>query len=188
MKKVTKMLIPFLFIAFAGNAQAQAKINGIGGGIAMVMPTGDFSKLADSGMGIIFTTTHDQDWVENVELTGSVGYVKFGEKSLGEDLQNLGVGFQFSLIPVMGGARYYLNGKEAPSKVWIGGNMGFHFVSLKFGDTTTFGYYSESENEVAMALAGGAVLGGIGVEARISFLGDFNYFLASASYSFPWGE
>lgn len=186
MKRIMPLLFALAFLAMTMPAFAQIKGIGVSGGLSL--PTGGFGNVAGTGFGGSVRMFYEYEDLENILLTGTVGYYRFANK----DFQFLGqttVGYKWTLIPLMSGARYYLGEPDARQRVFVGGEIGFHIysVSVNSGGTSfNLGTYGNS-TEFAIQPTVGFQLGGIEVSALYS-IADLNYFGANVMYVFPVGQ
>ena len=111
MKRLTQALLALAALLFS--AQVHAQIHAIGAGGGMVMPSGSFSDYAGRGFGG-GVRLHDQyEDLENLELTGSAGYYRFGSKEWNYLGLNTGVDIRYTVIPLTSGGRYYFGDAKA---------------------------------------------------------------------------
>ena len=173
---------------FASTAFSQIEAIGVGGG--MVMPSGDFSNFAGSGYGGSVRLHYNYEGLENLMLTGSVGYFRFGSKEWSFFGINSGVSLQYTVIPLTSGGRYYFGAAEAKTRFYLGGEIGIHFFSVSFNDGETSGVLGNSlssSTEFALIPVAGVALGPLDVFAQYS-LSDFNYFGLQAMFVFDVGK
>lgn len=118
MKKTAIKWIMILALALLQNAFAGNEINGIGIGAVVALPSGDLSNFAGTGFGGIGTLRYEFN--KDISLTGSIGYVKFGGKEF-SFFATEGYKYNYAVIPIMTGGRYYLMPENAGSaSTWEG--------------------------------------------------------------------
>lgn len=148
MKKFFSVIFIVLFTFTFVNAQSKMAV-GVGGNLAL--PMGTFGDVANMGFG--GGAKFEYVLQSNLHLTGSVQYLMFGAK---DDV----VGVEWSIIPVLAGAKYYFN-----KNVYTMGEVGMNFWNTKA--TIIF-----------------PIIGKTTVEASDS---DFG-FAAGAGYELPMGK
>lgn len=178
MKKLFFVL--FALIVLAGISNAQNKIT-LSAGANLALPMGSFGDAA----GIGFGATIGGDYIINEKLVGTatVGYIMWGGQEI-----DLGLGkitTDFSAIPVLVGAKYYLN------KGFYGhGQLGFHLFSTTAKSTFTFfGNTTESEatgssSEFTIGVGAGYEMGSLDLSAGYYIISNTNYVGARVAYRF----
>ncbi|AFH47945.1 Hypothetical protein IALB_0233 [Ignavibacterium album JCM 16511] len=145
MKKL--LLISFVTVFAVTFTNAQSKMGAsVQGGV--FLPTGDFGDAAGTGFGA--TGTFIYELSPMLQLTGSIGYARWGSK------ENLPSGWEwsFSAIPVQVGLRYsFGKGNFLP---YVAAETGLSFLSSKvtveyFGQT-----FTSDNSESKFGLAPGA--------------------------------
>lgn len=120
MKKLLFVILVTVFAVTFANAQSKMGVSVQGG---VFLPTGDFGDAAGTGFG--GTGTFLYQLSPMLQLTGSIGYAKFGSK---EDLPS-GWEWSFSSIPVQVGLRYsFGKGNFLP---YVAAETGMNFLSSK---------------------------------------------------------
>ena len=179
------MMLLTVVIVSSGHAQIQAI--GAGGGIAT--PAGNFSNFAGSGFGGVVRTHYMKEGLEPLIFTGAVGYLQFGAKEWTFLGQSTGLDYNWSLVPVMSGARYYLGQPNAGVRLYAGGEIGLHFYSVTLSTDagqSTSGALGSSTKFALQPMAGAAI-GPLDIYAMYS-LTDLNYFGLNAMFVFPVGK
>lgn len=162
-----KILFVFAIVAasFAANAQETKSGFTPGAGIRVGLPIGDFGDA----FGVAFGVEAQGEYMfsPNVSGVGSVGYTRFGGKTVG--------GFEIpstSVIPVLVGVRVYPS-----TSFFIGAKAGISF-STESGGGSDFTYephvgYNGNKFQVALgynAISGdGSTAGHIGLTGIIKF-------------------
>jgi len=138
MKFVKLLLLSALL--FVGTINAQKGVMKIEPSLVIAFPTGDG---LNTGFGINGTFFYGIN--ENIDLTGTLGYLSWGTEFDGGS---------FSSIPVLFGGRYSfdIEGNITP---YGAVELGFHFTSISF-DIPGFGSFSESSTEFGFGIGGGA--------------------------------
>lgn len=141
MKFLTLLLISFLL--FFGTISAQKGVMKVEPSIVIAFPTGEG---INTGFGINGTFFYGIN--ENVDLTGTLGYLSFGTE--------YGDG-SFSSIPLLFGGRYKfdIEGNITP---YGAVELGFHFTSISFDIDYGYGSqsYSATSTEFGFGIGGGA--------------------------------
>jgi len=135
MKKVIAIsLLLFLFVSISN---AQVGKMSVQPDVVIALPIGDFSDFANVGFGA--TGTFLYRVIDQLDLTGTVGFLTFGTKTpslpagtpSGSSIDASG---SFRTIPVMFGARYYfVKGAVMP---YGAAELGLHFTSSSDIDIT----------------------------------------------------
>ncbi|MEZ4763915.1 MAG: hypothetical protein R3C26_12260 [Calditrichia bacterium] len=154
-----------------------------------MIPFGDFSDGAGVGFG--GTVTGIYSYTPQIAFTGTAGYLMFGSKSAGTTGNSVDV--STSAIPIMAGARYFLQpGGEGPTNFCRRRNR-FHicFVSA---ETSTNPFTGETEKQMLArqqygicGTDGRCSNGNLDLAALIVF-SDANYFGARVGYTIPIGK
>lgn len=146
MKKLF-VLIAFLFAFNFANAQQMA----LGVGANVFMPMGTFGDVVGTGFG--GNAKFEYKLQPGLHLTGAVGYLTFSEKEEG-------FGWQYSVIPVLAGAKYYFS-KTMPFYGMAEVGMNFASITVKIpsyvigGVTYGGGEVSESGSEFGFNFGAG---------------------------------
>lgn len=185
MKRCFLVLVASLaFVSLSSPSFSQVQALGIGG--SFILPTGDLSNSAGAGFGGTVRLFYHFEDLKNIVVTGTVGYMRFGSK----DASFFGLSnfeYRWTLIPIMTGGRYYLTKEEdAPSKLYVGGELGYHIYSLSVTTPTGSGSITgglSSSNEFALQPMFGIELGSIDVYAQYT-IASFNYFGVNVNYKF----
>lgn len=142
MKKVLSVLTLLVLLTMVtGVASAQNKM-GISVQAGVFLPTGDFGDGAGTGFGGTGTFLYDVSPM--FQVTGSVGYAKWGPK---EDLPS-GYDYSLSTVPVLVGGRYSF-GKDN-FMPYVLAELGLHFLSSTVEDPF-FGKRSDSSTKFGFA-------------------------------------
>lgn len=186
MKKLMLTLVMSV-VAFSSTAFSQIQAISVGGGIAK--PAGDFSDVAGSGFGAGVRGFYKFQDLENILLTGMIGYYRFGEKEATFFGQSIGFGYKWSLIPIMSGGRYYFGASEAKTHLFVGAEAGFHIYSVSLSDdANTFGSNALSgSTDFALLPMVGAQVGPLDIYAEYS-ISDLNYFGVKGAFKFAVGN
>ncbi len=186
MKRFT-LVASLAIVLFTSNAFSQIQAIGVGGGV--VLPTGSFGDFAGTGFGGNVQGYYKYEGLDNVVLTGYIGYYRFGEKEFSFFGTGTGIGYKWTLIPIMSGGRYYLGEPEAKTRLFLGAEVGVHIYSLSVSDEDT-GLGSGAlagSTEFAIIPVVGAQLGPLDLYAQYS-LSDLNYIGLKGMFRFAVGN
>ena len=122
-----RILILALAVGCLAFWDASAQVNGYGARGVLALPTGDFSNSAGTGFGGIGMVLYGFN--ENLNFSGSVGYIAFGGKE-NTFFNTEGYKYSYALIPITTGARYYFGGTESKTRFYAGGELGYFIYSL----------------------------------------------------------
>lgn len=151
MRKFFLVFTLVLFVSVSTNAQA-GKMS-ITPNVTLAIPLGDFGDGANMGFGA--TVAFMYRVIPQLDLTGSLGYLRWGYKEFDGS---------FSSIPLLFGARYYFtNGTVMP---YAGAELGLHFASASiklptytlFGETYGGGTESSSDTDFGVGFGGGTLI------------------------------
>jgi hypothetical protein len=165
MKKLVVMLA--LIAASASFASAQGRFSL---GAELALPMGDFGDF--SGIGFGGTVRYEAPINDNLNWTGTAGYIGFGEKD--------DSGLKISIIPIQGGLKYYFT--ESFNGFYGGADLGVNIVKAKFdfaGES-----YSDSETKFGFAPQIGYHLSALDISARYQIIADFDYVGFRIAYVF----
>ena len=140
MKKLFSVLFVVLFAFTFANAQSKMAVS-VGGNLAF--PMGSFGDVANMGFG--GGAKFEYALQSNLHLTASVQYLMFAKK---DDI----VGVEWSIIPVLAGAKYYFG-----NNFYTMAEVGMNFWNTKA--TITFpiiGKITVEESGSDFGFAGGA--------------------------------
>jgi nucleoside-specific outer membrane channel protein Tsx len=185
MKKVVFFLLALFFVV--GNINAQKDQMHVGGQVGLSIPMGDLSDGAN--MGFAFQGNFLYGITQDIDLTGSLGYISWGT-----DVDNV----SFSSVPLTFGGRY--NFQRSQFTPYALAELGIHFTSSEvdipsvsvpgFGDVGG-GSVSSSGTDIGLGLGGGFVYKldavNIDVNAKINIVSGFNNFMIMAGVLFPIG-
>lgn len=121
MKSYVTIIVILALLVFAAPAMSQG-FKGIGGGLEIAMPMGDFGDAANMGFG--FTAAAQYGWKPNIDLIAQAGYLTWGGKDVPD-----GYEFSWSAIPIQVGAKYYFG--QTVNRFYAGGLVGFHMFKAK---------------------------------------------------------
>jgi hypothetical protein len=165
MKKLVVMVA--LIAASVSFASAQGRFSV---GAELALPMGDFGDV--SGLGIGGTVRYESAINDNLNWTGTAGYISFAEK----DDYNL----KISMIPIQAGLKYYFT--ESFNGFYGGAQLGVSIVKAKsdfFGESV-----SASDTEFGFAPEIGYHLSVIDISARYQIVSDFDYVGFRIAYVF----
>lgn len=187
MKRFTLVACAVLALGFSSTAFSQLQAISVGGGIAK--PSGSFNDFAGTGFGGGVRGYYNYEGLENIVLTGTVGYYRFGEKEYSVLGFNTGLGYKWSLIPIMSGGRYYLGAPDAGARFFVGGELGIHIYSVSVvGEDNVFGSSTlAGSTDFALIPMVGAELGPLDVHAEYS-ISDLKYLGIKGAFKFPVGK
>ena len=191
MRSVKGLIVAVLMLFGVSSLYAQGGFQSVVVSGNLAIPFGDFSDGAGIGFG--GTVTGIYSYTPQIAFTGTAGYLMFGSKSAGTTGNSVDV--STSAIPIMAGARYFLQpGGEGP-QIFVGGEIGFHLYSVSsdieytdpFTGNTVTDKGSASSTEFAFAPMAGVQMGNLDLAALIVF-SDANYFGARVGYTIPIGK
>ena len=179
MKKILFVLL--VLSLFIGNINAQEGKMKAGAQVGISLPMGDLGDGANLGFGFQGNFLYGLN--QNIDLTGSIGYISWGTDS--EHLS-------FSSVPVTFGGRYYFQkGQITPYGL---AELGIHFTSATFDFPTISGFSFGGSNTVSSSDfglgLGGGILYDIGsvqldINAKINIVSGFNNIMIMAGAIFP---
>jgi opacity protein-like surface antigen len=172
-----KKVLMFLVLSFCLVTITQAKENqmAVGGNIILAIPMGAFGDAAGVGFGA--TGTFMYRVAKQIDLTGTIGFLRFGYSD---------VDGSFKTIPILFGGRYYFTpGKVQP---YGAAEIGFHFSSYSievpsqtfFGQTIGGGTQSASSTNFGLGFGGGVL---VEVSKKLQFDGGLQYNLITTEGS-----
>lgn len=175
MKKA--ILVLFVLVFFAASANAQSGKMYVGGQVGISLPMGDFSDAYNMGFGFLGNFYYGIN--QNIELTGSLGYLHWGLDAEGAD-------GGFSDVPLLAGARYYF--QRSAFTPYALAELGLHFRSFSF-EVPFFGTIDESDTEFGLGFGAGFLydLGAmqLDVNAKINIISDQNHITLLGGLRFP---
>ncbi|HRP02731.1 MAG TPA: outer membrane beta-barrel protein [Candidatus Kapabacteria bacterium] len=122
-----------LIVCFSSTSAQQNQMR-IGGEVSLALPTGDMGDASSTGFGLTGVFSYSLN--PQLLLTGSIGYITFGEKI---------AGFSFSTVPVNAGIQYRFN-QDPKFQPYIGAETLLFFNSAKV-NTGFFGSVSTSSTD-----------------------------------------
>ena len=171
MKKVFIVLI--LSLCLVGITQAKGNQMAVGGNVILAVPMGTFGDAVGIGFGA--TGTFMFRVAKQIDLTGTIGYVRFGYDNADGSLKS---------IPLLFGGRYYFTpGKVQP---YAAAELGFHFTSSSFeipaqtffGQTFGGGTVDASSTDFGFGFGGGVL---VEVGKNLQFDGGLQYNLVTTT-------
>jgi len=175
MKKVLVLLVAVLCLTMVSNAQQKG--NMITAGAVIALPMGDFGDGFDMGFGA--TATFEMPFGKQLVGFGEVGYITWSGKV---------DGYSTSAIPIMAGAKYFIDAKGG---LYALGTAGFHMFTTKY---EIFGVSGDaSETEFALGVGGGYEVNVsktmlLDFSAKYMVVSDLNYLAIKAALKFPLGS
>jgi len=173
MKKVIAIsLLLFLFVSISN---AQVGKMSIQPNVVIALPLGSFGDGHSIGIG--GSAMFMYRVINQLDLTGSIGYIRWGNKN---------VDGSFSSVPLLFGARYYFQkGRVMP---YANAELGLHFSSSSIdlptysfgGQTFGGGNQSASSTDFGIDFGGGAL---IKVTPNFTLDSNFQYNLITSSGS-----
>ncbi len=176
MKKALAVLVVLFLLTGITNAQVGKMA--VEPNITLAIPLGDFADAYNMGFG--GTVTFMYRVIPQMDLTGSIGYLRWGYKATDGS---------YSSIPFLVGARYYFSpGNIMP---YAGAELGLHFSSASFeiptytvfGQTYGGGTASTSSTDFGLGFGGGALIKA-GSNLTLDATLQYNLIASSGSYSF----
>lgn len=175
-KAVFILLVLFLFI---GNLNAQEGKMHAGAQVGISLPMGSFGDIANMGFG--FAGNFFYGINNNIDVTGSIGYISWGT-----DFDEI----SYSNIPILAGARYYF--QKSQFTPYGLAELGMNLFSIDLPEYEIFGQTyggSESTSEFGLNIGGGFLynLGNmdLDVNAKINIISDLNHLTLFAGLRFP---
>ena len=173
MKKAVLLLLVLLFFATSANAQ-QGKMY-VGGQVGISLPMGDFGDGANLGFGFLGNFYYGIN--QNIDLTGSVGYISWGTDADGAS---------FSNVPIVVGGRYYF--QRSNFTPYAVAELGINNRSFTL-DSGFFGDFSATSTDFGLGIGGGFLysLGNmdLDVNAKINIISDTNNLTVFGGLRFP---
>ena len=174
-KQLSSIIICLVLFVSANTAMAQ-----FSAGLETGLPLGDFSTVSNAGFGV--SGRYEANIQDNINWTASIGYLSFGGKDfLGGKYGTV------SVIPVVGGAKYYFNEKD---NGWYGAaDLGFSFISYSVADPNSGNgngvtFENSSVTRFGLSPGVGYRMGNWDFTGRFNLMSDFNYMGVRAAYVF----
>lgn len=162
-----RKFVLFFILSFCVATTAKAQMT-IGPGLELAIPIGDWSGVANFGIGA--TGQFQYNLNDKMAITGTTGYIHFlsdGEGSMG-------------MIPLQAGFKYY----------FVENAYGMAQLGLHFTRFSAFGY-SDTSTDFSFGIGGGyeIELGNMMLDlgARFQLIDDGNYLGIRAGLVFPIG-
>ena len=174
-KQLFTLVFGLLFMLTIFQASAQFSV-----GAELGLPIGNFSGLANAGFGV--SAKYEASIKDQLNWTGSVGYLSFGGKAfLGGTFGNV------SVIPLLGGIKYYFN--TAGSGFYASGDLGLNFISYSVafpnsGNGQGVSFASASTTRFGITPGVGYRIDNWDFSGRFNFISDFNYLGIRVAYVF----
>ncbi|MCP4581444.1 MAG: hypothetical protein GY839_07475 [candidate division Zixibacteria bacterium] len=151
MKKVTVLLMALAIVLISSSSTLAQETKGdkaIGGSVILAFPFGNLGDVAGTGFGL--DGLFEYGWNKNITATGTIGFMKWGGKSVGT------YDWNYSHYKLVGGIKYYFN----PGKTgWFaGGDIGFHIYKYNWKWDSPFGGQTEqsaSASDFSLSPLGG---------------------------------
>lgn len=156
---------------------AQSGFHTIGVGAEVALPTGDFGKAYNIGIGA--TGKAYYGITEKGDITGTIGYIRFG---LDEDTGYMSG--SMSMIPIMFGYRHDFEG------LYVEPQLGLMMLTSKVTFTNDMGIGlgamsgSSSETKFGLGLGGGYQFGNWDLGARYQIVDNLNFLGVRVGYNF----
>ena len=162
-----KKFVLFLALSFCVATTAKAQMT-IGPGLELAIPIGDWSSVANFGIGA--TGQFQYNLNDKMAITGTTGYIHFLSDG----------GLSMGMIPLQGGFKYY----------FVENAYGMAQLGLHFTRASAFGY-SDTSTDFSFGIGGGyeIELGNMMLDlgARFQLVDDANYLGIRAGLVFPIG-
>ncbi|MGE5681398.1 MAG: outer membrane protein [Bacillota bacterium] len=180
MKKLFAVLTLFLVLGISVNAQTRPMR--VGGQVGIGLPLGSFSDAFSTGFS--FNGLFIYNLQPQLDLTGSLGYMKLGAKSV-EGIASAEA--KWSAVPLLVGARYSFPGGSSFTP-YVTGELGLFFASVS--STVTIdgfggfggGTYSASASETDFAFVpGGGFTYPISPNLLLDVNAKFNFILSGGT-------
>ncbi len=173
MKKVVAIILVLFLLVSISNAQV-GKMS-IEPNVVLALPIGSFGDGHNIGIG--GSAMFMYRVINQLDLTGSIGYIRWGNKDIDGS---------FSSVPLLFGARYYFQrGQVMP---YANAELGLHFSSSKvslptftfLGQTVGGGNESSSSTDFGIDFGGGTL---IKITPNFMMDANFQYNLIASSGS-----
>jgi hypothetical protein len=173
-----KTLVVLVMIFMVSQAWGLGIKIGVGGDIAL--PQGDWKDVTNNGFGGSLFAVVD---VMVLKITGDVGYISFGTKTVGED--PFKYEYQTSAVPVLVGVRYDFGAPVGP-KLFAGVKLGYHFFTstVKLGGETL---PTDNESKFTIAPYVGVSLLMFELTGHYMIIKDANYIGLRLAYTLGIG-
>lgn len=177
MNNLKSLYLTTLLICLGIFSYAQNGFHTIGVGAEVGLPTGDFGKVYNIGIGA--TAKAFYGITENGDITGTLGYIRFG---LDDDTGIMSG--SMGMIPIMFGYRHNFEGLYAEpqlglmmltSNVTYKDDMGLGLGALSG---------SASETKFSLGLGGGYQFGNWDLGARFQIIDSMNFLGVRVGYNF----
>lgn len=165
MKKTIVTIVALFFVAAGSFAQGRFSV-----GPELLLPQGDWSDGV--GMGIGGSLRYERPINDNLSWMATVGYISFAEKD--------DSGVKFSMIPVLGGAKYYFT--ESFNGFYVGAEAGF--VSAKAKVEFLGQSVSATDTEFGFGPQVGYHISVLDISARYLMVSDANSIGIRVAYVF----
>jgi opacity protein-like surface antigen len=167
-----KILLAIILLSGLSVFTAQAQMS-VGPGLEIALPIGDFSSVANLGIGA--TGQFQYNINESMAVTGTTGYIHF--------LTDVD-GVSFGMIPIQVGFKYYFSGG-----LYGMGQLGLHMARSSYSYLGTS--YSDTSNEFSFGVGAGYELAlskmKLDLAGRFQLINDANYLGVRAGLVFPIG-
>lgn len=187
MKRLTIITVFFVALVFTSSAFAQLQAIAVGGGLAL--PTGSLKDVAGTGYGASVRGFYKYEGLDNIVLTGMIGYYPFGAKEFTFFGFSTGYEYKWKVIPITSGGRYYFGPEDAKTRLWVGGEVGVHIFSVSVNDDNDVLGSSALTGSTDFALIpmAGATLGPLDLNAEYS-ISEFTYLGLKGMFKFSVGK
>jgi hypothetical protein len=174
-------------LLYVSTAFAQIQAIAVGGGLTL--PTGDLKSVAGTGFGASVRGFYNYEGLDNVMLTGMIGYYSFGAKEFTFFGLSSGYEYKWKVIPITTGGRYYFSPEDAKTRLWAGGEVGVHIysVSVKDDNNVLGSSALTGSTDFALIPMAGAELGPLDLYAEYS-ISEFTYIGIKGMFKFSVGK
>lgn len=143
MKKILTIAIACFLTWNYSQAQTNSNESKIGLGLEAAFPVGNFKNAADYGIGV--SLLYQKPVAENLNITGSVGYLRFHGPAVFSNIK-----YKQGFVPIKAGARYFI-----VPHVYGAGEVGISISTANgYGSGTSFSYAPSLGTEFPVAKAG----------------------------------
>lgn len=187
-----KLILVFTVLSFFAvqsvSAQGAMRIGAEGN---VILPFGNFLSDRANPVGFGATALFIYPFNENISFSGRAGWYTLGGER--EEQGNNFAEYSISAIPIQGGVRYHLNGTGEPG-LYVGGEVGFHILSVDFDTNVNTGFggfggsSSASSTEFTIAPMVGFSLEALDMSAFINLLNDATWFGIRVGWTMPFGN
>jgi hypothetical protein len=170
------LFIPILFVALASTCFSQVNNSRVSLGTEVAFPTGSGSDNVSTGFG--GTLRYESEISKHVTWQVYAGYIYF---SLDTNFYGTKLSGHESIIPIMGGVKYYP--VESFHGFYFGGDVGMSAVAASV-TLSGYGTLSDNKNYFTFSPNIGYHFAGFDLTGRFNLINDSNYIGIRAAVTF----